>query len=651
MTAFRLLWMLILTVFVGELTIMFGLQFVHVDNRLIEAMVDASSLVVIVFPFLYLFVFRTMSNNIHELELAKHQLWDANETLEHRIKERTEEVSEEAAELRRANERFESAVENVPQGICLFDANQRVIVANARYGEIYKLTPEEIKPGTTLQEILESRKRQGTNFAIATDVYRAVNIKKVHEILDLADGRTVSISRSVLSDGGWLTSHEDITQRRQNERKVAYLATHDPLTGLPNRACFVSELERVTAESGAIGNTAVFLLDLDRFKAVNDTLGHAAGDQLLKEVASRLSSEIREHDLVARLGGDEFAIIQNLDAAVHEPVISLALRIIDVIGRPFELDGHIASVGTSIGIALCPEQGRDGTELIKKADLALYAVKEGGRNNFRIYDAEMTEVVEHQKLLESELTRAIEREEFELYYQPVLDLKTRRVTGAEALIRWNHPERGMLSPDQFIPLAEETGLIVTLGEWVLQQGCRDAAAWPENLRVAINLSAHQFNCGNLFDLVLCALVESGLSPWRLELEITEFVLLDNRPEYLQTLRQLKNIGVSIVLDDFATGHSATRQLMLEAVDRIKIDKSFVHGMTSQRESSAIVASTIALARGLGISVTAEGVETHEQLHQLSLAGADLAQGYLIGRPMPLGDFLSEGRQSHAEIVA
>ncbi|WP_196232432.1 EAL domain-containing protein [Bradyrhizobium japonicum] len=560
-------------------------------------------------------------------------------------------LRESQDEVLRKSSQLELALANINQGICLFDANQRVIVANARYGEIYKLTPEEIKPGTTLQEILESRKRQGTSFAIAPDVYRATNVKKVREIQDLADGRTVSISRSVLPDGGWLTSHEDITERRQSEKKVAYLAAHDPLTGLPNRARFISELERITAESGAIGNTAIFLLDLDRFKAVNDTLGHAAGDQLLKDVAARLRSEVREHDIVARLGGDEFAIIQKLDSAVHEPAISLALRIIDAIGRPFELDGHIASVGTSIGIALCPEQGRDGAELMKKADLALYAVKEGGRNDFRIYDAEMTEIVEHQKRLEGELSRAIEREEFELYYQPVLDLKTHRVTGAEALIRWNHPERGVLSPDQFIPLAEETGLIVPLGEWVLQQGCRDAAAWPEDLKIAINLSVHQINCGNLFDVVLCTLVETALSPARLELEITESVLLDNQPEHLQTLRQLRNIGVSIVLDDFGTGYSSSRYLTLHPFDRIKIDKSFVQGMASQRESSAIVASTIVLARGLDISVTAEGVETHEQLRQLSLAGVDFAQGYLIGRPMPLGDFLNERRQSHAEVVA
>lgn len=557
----------------------------------------------------------------------------------------------QAAELRRVNEYFETAINSMPQGVCLFDAEERVIVANSRYAELYHLTAEQIKPGITLQHILDYRRERGTNLATAPDVYRSVNVKKAHEVQDLADGRTVSISRRILSEGGWLTTHEDITDRRKGEKQIAYLAAHDSLTGLLNRASFVDAFDKITAGGEAIDNAAIFLLDLDRFKAVNDTFGHAAGDQLLKQVASRLSSEIREQDIVARLGGDEFAIIQKLKTPNQEAAISLALRIIGVITKPFELDGHTASVGTSIGIVLCPEQGIDRSELMKKADLALYAVKAAGRNDFRIYDAELMKVDETEKLLRAELSQAIDREEFELYYQPIIDAKTEKLVGAEALIRWRHPHRGMLSPDQFIPLAEETGLIAPLGEWVLQKGCQDASAWPENLKISINLSAHQFNRGNLFDVVLCTLVESGLSPARLELEITESALLDNQSEHLQTLRQLRSIGVSIVLDDFGTGYSSARYLTLYPFDKIKIDKSFVQGMVHQRESSAIVASTLTLARGLGISVTAEGVETQEQLSQLCLAGADFIQGYLIGRPMTLSDFLAETRQTPARIVA
>lgn len=459
----------------------------------------------------------------------------------------------------------------------------------------------------------------------------------------------MSISRRILSDGGWLTTHEDITDRRSDERRIAYLASHDPLTGLPNRASFMNALTSVTGEDGSAA--AVFLLDLDRFKAVNDRLGHAAGDQLLKDVAQRLRSVVRDNDVVARLGGDEFAIIQRLQTASHEPAISLALRIIDVIAGPFDIDGQVADVGTSIGIVICPEQGRDGADLLKKADLALYAVKAEGRNDFRIYDGTMSKVVEDQKLLEEELRLAIDRGEFELHYQPVLDAKSRMITGAEALVRWNHPERGVLAPDQFIPLAEETGLINPLGDWILQQGCRDAAAWPEHMRVAINLSAHQFKKGNLFDVVLCALVESGLSPAKLELELTETALLSNQPDYLQTIRQLKNIGITIVLDDFGTGYSSARYLTLYPFDKIKLDKSFVQGMASKRECSAVVDSTLALARGLGIAITAEGIETAEQLQRLCAGGIDYAQGYLIGRPVKLGEFSTERSGLSAQSIA
>ena len=565
---------------------------------------------------------------------------------------RTERIlADNAAEVQRVNEYFKNVIDNMPQGVCLFDSGQRVIIANNRYAELYNLAPEQIQPGTTLQQILEYRRERGTNFATAPDVYRSVNVRKAREIQDLADGRTVSISRRLLSDGGWLTTHDDITERRQDERKIAYLASHDTLTGLANRVDFINALEKATSGEAAASCSAVFMLDLDRFKAVNDTLGHGAGDQLLKEVAGRLATEVRGQDIVARLGGDEFAIIQKLDKPGHEAAISLALRIIDTIGKPFDLDGHTANIGTSIGIALCPEQGSDPSELMRKADLALYTAKAEGRNGFRIFDAEIMKVVESQKLMESELRQAIERDEFELYYQPVLDARTGKTCGAEALVRWHHPQRGLLLPDQFIPLAEESGLIIPLSEWILQQGCRDAAGWPDQLKVAINLSAHHFKRGNLFDVVLCSLVESGLSPTRLELEITESALLDQRSDHLPTLRQLRNIGVSIVLDDFGTGYSSARYLTLYPFDKIKIDKSFVQGMGKQRECSAIVASTLALARGLDIAVTAEGIETEEQFRQLCLAGIDFAQGYLIGKPMTLGEFLHSDSPLTARIVA
>jgi diguanylate cyclase (GGDEF)-like protein/PAS domain S-box-containing protein len=548
--------------------------------------------------------------------------------------------AQQAAELGHAKERLEITINNMPQGVCLFDAEQRVVFANPRYGELYRLGPEQIRPGTSLKQIQELRRSQGLEFATAPDLYRNINVRKNQETQDLPDGRTIAIARRLLSDGGWLTTHEDITSRRRSERRFAHIAAHDALTGLPNRPHFINALDRATT-GGGTNNIAVFLLDLDRFKAVNDRLGHAAGDLLLKEVANRLRTTLREDDIVARLGGDEFAIIQKLEAADPSAAAALARRIIKIIAKPFDLAGQPADVGASIGIVMCPDQGLDGPDLMQKADLALYKVKSDGRNGYRIYDAMMSKVVADQKMLEQELCLALERAEFRLYYQPILDTETNTIAAGEALLRWHHPQHGILSPERFLPVTEETGLINPLGDWIIQQACRDAAAWPSHIKLAVNLSAHQFKKGNLFDVVLAALAASGLSPQRLELEFTETVLLSNQPDYLQVIRQLRNIGVTIVLDDFGTGYSSASHLTLSLFDKIKIDESIVHGMTTRRECSALLASAIALAQGLDVAVTAEGIETPEQLRKLCADGVDFAQGHLIGYPVTLADFLAE----------
>jgi diguanylate cyclase (GGDEF)-like protein len=377
------------------------------------------------------------------------------------------------------------------------------------------------------------------------------------------------------------------------------------------------------------------MLDLDKFKAVNDTRGHPAGDQLLIEVGRRLQSTIRETDVLARLGGDEFAIIQEGGSSQHEGAIALALRIIDAISQPFDLDGHEASIGTSIGIALAPENGVEPEELMKSADLALYDVKANGRNDFRLYHPTMLEFAHTQQSAESELRNAIAREEFELHYQPVVDVKTQRLCGVEALVRWRHPVKGLIAPDQFIPLAESTGLIVPLGDWVLQRACADAASWPAHIKLAVNISAVQFKRGNLFDVILCTLVETGLAPERLELEITETSLLENQESHLATIRQLKNLGICIALDDFGTGYSSVTYLTSFPFDKIKIDRSFTQGALTRRDCAAVVSSVLALAHGLGMITTVEGIETREQLKYMREAGVDLAQGYLFGRPVPL----------------
>jgi diguanylate cyclase (GGDEF)-like protein len=395
------------------------------------------------------------------------------------------------------------------------------------------------------------------------------------------------------------------------------------------------------------------MVDLDRFKAVNDTLGHASGDALLVEVGRRLQSTIRETDVLARLGGDEFAIIQEGGNSQHEGAIALAVRIISAISEPFDLNGVEANVGTSIGIAMAPEHGTEPEALLKRADLALYSAKDNGRNDFRIYDPTMLETVTTQQTAESELRDAIADEQFELHYQPVVDIGTRRICGVEALVRWRHPVRGLVGPNEFIPLAETTGLISPIGEWILQRACADAAKWPLHIKLAVNISAVQFKKGNLFDIILCALVESGLAPERLELEITETSFLDNQEAHLATIRQLKNLGITMALDDFGTGYSSVTYLTNFPFDKIKIDRSFTRDVLERRDYAAVVSSVLALAHGLGKVTTVEGIETEQQFEYMRQAGVDLAQGYLFSRPVPVSqlDFTTRYSPGGREMVA
>jgi diguanylate cyclase (GGDEF)-like protein len=546
-------------------------------------------------------------------------------------------LAEKAAELEATNVRFDAALNNMSQGLCMFDAEQRVVVSNARYGEIYHLDRDRIKPGTTLPQILEYRCEKGTHFCdVAPETYLSRNVKEAGEVRELADGRTVAIARHIMPDGGWLTTHEDITDRARNERRIAFLAQHDLLTGLANRALFSEKLDEAAKRLQRHGTSfTVLMLDLDRFKQVNDTLGHPAGDQLLVEVARRLKSSLRDTDVVARLGGDEFAIIQENEKIQSEGAIALAHRIIALIEQPFAIDGHQVGVGTSIGIAFAPEHGHDVEVLLKKADLALYAAKSGGRNVFRVFQPELTAAADSQKSMEAELRAAISRHEFELHYQPMINAGTHAVCGIEALVRWHHPSNGMLTPVQFLPLAESTGLILPLGEWILRQACLDAAAWPPHLRIAVNISAAQFIKGNLLDVILSALADSGLSPDRLELEIADVGLLEaEQARHLPTIQQLNKLGVSIVLDGCGVGHTAVGYLTSFPFDKIKIDRPLAQGFASRRDHGAVVASVVALAHGLGIATAAKGVESPEQFDALLAVGVDFAQGYLFGRPVP-----------------
>jgi diguanylate cyclase (GGDEF)-like protein len=419
-------------------------------------------------------------------------------------------------------------------------------------------------------------------------------------------------------------------------QRVLELARIDTLTELPNRAVFLEQLEASTdARNRPRGDTfSVIMLDLDRFKNVNDSLGHAAGDALLREAANRLRSALRDADILARLGGDEFAIIQAASADQRMGSINLATQICRLMSEPFQLPGHHVEVGVSIGIAMSPEHGDDPRELLKKADLALYRSKSAGRNCFTLYDDAMSLELEARNTLESDLREAIAHEQMELHYQPVFDVKTGDRRGLEALVRWRHPNKGLIPPDQFIPLAEETGLIVPLGEWVLRRACEDATSWPADVRVAVNLSAVQFKQAELFDVIMSVLSETGLPPERLELEITESVLLERGAENYAFMQRLKKVGISFALDDFGTGHSSLSCLTAFPFDKIKIDKSFVRDLMESYKATAIISSIATLAHGLDISVTAEGVETREQFEMLRTLGVNFVQGYLLGRPVP-----------------
>jgi diguanylate cyclase (GGDEF)-like protein len=438
--------------------------------------------------------------------------------------------------------------------------------------------------------------------------------------------------------------------RRRYEKEIEHLARHDVLTNLPNRALFRDELKRAFANRSREGErVAVLCLDLDRFKPVNDSLGHAVGDELLQQVAMRLSSCVRAGDLAARLGGDEFGVIQSR-VEDEGDASALAERIVQSLSVPYDLAGHRVTIGASVGIAI--GAGADGTpdELVHQADLALYRVKAEGRQSFSFYHQDMDARAETRRKLEMDLQEAVEKHQFEVHFQPIIRLNDDIVTGFEALLRWRHPDRGMISPVEFIPIAEDTGLINQIGQWVLMEACKQAAAWPPHISVAVNLSPIQFKQVTLPLQVASALSRSGLEPSRLELEITEAVLLKDTESTQRTLRQLREIGVRIALDDFGTGYSSLSYLSRFHFDKIKIDRSFISGMSAQTDALSIVRAISALGADLGMTVTAEGVETEEQLAHLRTVCCTEVQGFLFSRPKAardLDEFLSGTKLSGA----
>lgn len=547
-------------------------------------------------------------------------------------------------ELRVKNMHFNAALGNMSQGLVMYDENAQLALYNQRYIDMYKFSKEHIKIGMPNTDMLRFRKAAGMNYndinQQSADMISAMKRgETITHLVKTADARIINVINQPMHEGGWVSTHEDITERRQAEKEVVLLARQDPLTGLNNRTSFVDEMDiTLTRMREKKESFAVFILDLDQFKAVNDTLGHPVGDSLLKTVAQRLLSCTRETDSVARLGGDEFAIIQA--TASDNPIQAanrLAERLLDTFSAPFTIDGNEIVIGISIGIAVGPDHGMDGDHLLKNADMALYKAKSEGRNCHRFFDSKMAAEMRSYRALASDLRNSDLQNEFEVHYQTIVDTATLKVCSVEALVRWNHPKHGRISPDTFIPLAEEMGMIVPLGEWVLGKACADAAGWPANIKVSVNLSPIQFRTGNIEECVSAALLEAGLSPERLELEITESVLLQQNTENLTVLHELRKLGVSIVLDDFGTGYSSLSYLQGFQFDKIKIDQSFIKELQTRNDCAAIVSAVIGLGRSLDMTTTAEGVETWEQLKMLRAAGCQQVQGYLFSRPCQLSE--------------
>jgi diguanylate cyclase (GGDEF)-like protein len=547
-------------------------------------------------------------------------------------------LKRQEANLRAINLRLDAALDNMSQGLCLFDAQNRLEVLNRRFLDIFGLPRDRIEPGASFSEVLALSKvrdsRDGTLVAdVLTDQLACMSRHEIStRFYELVDGRIIAGVYSPTGSGGWVATFEDVTERRRAEEQIMHMARHDALTDLPNRTLFREKMEHALAHDEKF---AIHFLDLDRFKSVNDTLGHPVGDALLCAVTKRLQMAVRGADTVARLGGDEFAIIQ-ADARPNEAT-DLAVRMIQLLSEPFDIFGNQIVIGVSIGIAMAPADGKDPDQLLRNSDMALYRAKGAGRNSYHFFEPAMDAQMQARNALEVDLRKALTAHEFEVYYQPIVDLGKGKYVGFEALVRWNRPRHGLVLPDEFIPVAEDIGLIVPLGEFVLRQACEQATSWPLDMSVAVNLSAAQFRSPTLVYSIASALAASGLNPHRLELEITETVLLQHDQLILGILHQIKGLGVRISMDDFGTGYSSLSYLRSFPFDKIKIDRSFTSELGRKEDCTAIVRAMTRLGNSLGMTTIAEGVETQVQLDILRAEGCDQVQGFLFSPPIPAKD--------------
>lgn len=557
--------------------------------------------------------------------------------------------------------RFDAALNNMPLGLWMFDPRRRLIVSNRRCNEILGVPPGAFRNGATVRELLQQVSRTGLFAAenaerIAAELEsRLAGSDRAELEFDTEDGRTLALTFQPVKTGGSIVLLEDVTERKAAAAKINRLARYDAVTGLPNRAFFRDQMEHALSGIGTRKHAcAVLFVDLDQFKQVNDTMGHPFGDSLLCAVADRLRGIIRDTDIVARFGGDEFVILQY---PVKHPTeaATLAQQLVEALGRSFEIEGNQVLIGASIGIAVAPQDGLNADLLLKNADMALYRAKSEGRGAWRFFEREMDVQAQARRSLELDLRSALVEDSFKLYYQPLINLKTRRISTCEALLRWPHPERGMVSPGEFIPVAEEMGLIVPIGKRVLRMACMECTKWPDDVRVAVNLSPTQFRRGNVIAAVREALDESGLAANRLEIEITESVLVQDTEATRVSLTQLRDMGVRISLDDFGTGYSSLSYLHSFPLHKVKIDRSFLKGIAGNKRSLTLLRGVARLSSELGLAVVVEGVETDEELDLVTReASIDEAQGYLFSPAIPgpaIRDLLLSSSARKIRVVA
>jgi diguanylate cyclase (GGDEF)-like protein len=535
-------------------------------------------------------------------------------------------------------DQFDTALNNMPHGLCMFGADGRLAVMNHRFGTMMGLRDDLVHGGASAPDIVSACIIAETISAKSgKSVVAEIENSVAGEIITVdphrAERRELSWTFQPMAGGGTVVLVEDITERRKAEARISHLARYDELTGLPNRLSFRDEIDRLlTVPHEASLLSALLFIDLDQFKQVNDTLGHPSGDRLLGMVADRLRQILRAEDFVARFGGDEFVVFQQ-NIKSPEEAAALARRIVDRLSERYEIDRHLVEIGASIGIATTAP-GIKADHLLKNADMALYRAKSSGRGTFCFFRQEMAQTVEARRLLELDLRHAIAHEEFELYYQPLVNLKSGRISTCEALLRWNHPDRGHVSPLEIIPVAEDMGLIIDLGRWILRKACMECMHWPEAVSVAVNFSSQQFHQRNVLSEVRYALEVSGLPAHRLEIEITESSLLRNTQWTHDALTQLRAAGVRISLDDFGTGYSSLSYLHNFPLQKVKVDRSFLEGIDSDRPLM-LLRGVARLSADLGMSVVVEGIETNEQLELIAADGTVTeAQGYLFSRPVP-----------------